>query len=261
MDILPLFKSHWSMKGRSILTLEPKGETEAGFPDSIIDVCVNNGLKEMFLVEDTMNGFLQAYKNSQDAGLKLRFGLRMTVCDDMTVKDDESIRNQHRIIVWMLNTDSYKDLIKLSTKAATDGFYHVPRIDLATVKSLWTKNLGLSIPFYDSFIATNTLTFSSITTDFGTIKPSFFDEPLHSLPFDCLIRDALVKHTTKQKTPIQAAHSIYYMNRADLKAYQTFRCIDKRGSDLSKPELPHFSDDSFCWERLNEELQSAVLSK
>ena len=45
MDILPLFKSHYSL-GRSILTLDDEGEAEnSKYPDSIIDIARNKSLK------------------------------------------------------------------------------------------------------------------------------------------------------------------------------------------------------------------------
>ena len=51
--VLPLFKSHYSI-GRSILTLHPKGSSDGVGPDSIIDICADSGLKELYLVDDSM---------------------------------------------------------------------------------------------------------------------------------------------------------------------------------------------------------------
>ena len=48
MEIMPLFKSHFSI-GRSILTLEDE-EKEENQPDSIIDIAKDNNLKEVNLV-------------------------------------------------------------------------------------------------------------------------------------------------------------------------------------------------------------------
>ena len=77
--ILPFFKSHYSI-GRSILTLSDIDESkDSGGPDSIINLSVNAGLKEVFLVEDSMTGFIQAYHNFQKYDIKLIFGLRLTV--------------------------------------------------------------------------------------------------------------------------------------------------------------------------------------
>ena len=84
--VIPIFKSHYSI-GRSILTLEKPEDGVKDGPDSIIDLCKKNDIKNLYLVEDSMGGFLQGYINSSAAGLNFRFGLRLTVCDDMLQKD------------------------------------------------------------------------------------------------------------------------------------------------------------------------------
>ena len=63
LNVLPLFKSHYSL-GRSILSLSPPDE-EGHRPNSIFDLVKEAGLKEFFLVDDSMSGFLQAYVNSK----------------------------------------------------------------------------------------------------------------------------------------------------------------------------------------------------
>ena len=45
---IPLFKSHYSL-GRSILTLSNEDNGDKVAPDSIIDICKKNKLKEFFL--------------------------------------------------------------------------------------------------------------------------------------------------------------------------------------------------------------------
>ena len=90
--MIPLFKSHYSL-GRSILTLEDKPERD-GYPDSIIQIAKQNKLKEIFLVEDNMSSFLEAYTNCKNNNIKLNYGLRISVTESMadnTFKDCFSI--------------------------------------------------------------------------------------------------------------------------------------------------------------------------
>ena len=89
MDIIPLFKSHYSL-GRSILTLE--ADSSEGGPDSIPKIAKEEGLKEVFLVDDSMGGFLQAYTNLKEIGVKLNFGVRITVCQDLNTKNEDSLQ-------------------------------------------------------------------------------------------------------------------------------------------------------------------------
>ena len=89
--VLPLFKSHYSI-GRSILTLHPKGSSDGVGPDSIIDICADSGLKELYLVDDSMTGFMEAYHNASEVNIDLRFGLRINTCEDISKKDKEALK-------------------------------------------------------------------------------------------------------------------------------------------------------------------------
>ena len=151
MEVLPLFKSHFSI-GRSILTLEDE-EKEENQPDSIIDIAKDNNLKEVNLVEDNMTSFLQAYTNTKKYNINLRYGLRISINDDMNERSEESRQKTSKVVIFFKNEQGYKDLIKIFSTAAKDGFYYEPRIDFKTLKSLCflLKNfLILSITFSKS---------------------------------------------------------------------------------------------------------------
>ena len=109
---LPLFKSHYSI-GRSILTLEEAETSKDNGPKSIIDICLENDIKELFLVEDSMSGFLQAYENCGKSKIKLIFGVRMTFCNDTEIKTTESISEESKYIIFAKNTEGYRKLIKI----------------------------------------------------------------------------------------------------------------------------------------------------
>lgn len=244
--MLPLFKSHYSIS-KSILTLEKADTSKQNGPDSIIDIALENNLKEVWLVEDSMTGFMEAYKNCQESKLNLRFGVRLTLCENMEKKDEDSLKTHQKIIVFMRNTEGYKDLIKLYSKAATEGFYYLPRLDCKVLKKLWNKdNLSLSIPFYDSFIFKNSLYFDTCIPEFEFTEPTFFIED-NGLPFDYLIKQNVEKYSKASNFETVLTKSIYYKKREDFKAFMTFKCIHNRTS-LEKPNLEHMSSAEFCFE-------------
>lgn len=245
----PLFKSHYSL-GKSILTLAKAGSSEPDEPSSIIDIAKKLELKNVNLVEDSISGFLEAYKSCEDAKLNLRFGLRLTVCDDISNKTAESREKEHKVIIFAKNIDGYYALIKISTLACTDGFYYYPRIDSKSLKTFWNeKNLLMGIPFYDSFIYKNNLTYSICVPDFSFCNPNFFVEN-NNLPFDSILKQRILEHAS-DKHEVTNAQSIYYENKEDFLAYLTFRCISER-TTLSKPNLDHCSSNEFCAESFKE---------
>lgn len=252
MNVIPIFKSHYSI-GRSILTLEEPSEAQ-NKPKSIMDLALKSNLKEVFLVEDSISGFLQAYKNCQKSNLQLNFGLRITICPDISEKSPESLSKSCKYIIFAKSVEGYKRLIKIYSDAAKIGFYYEPRIDFASLKKNWSEaDLMLVVPFYDSFIHKNITSYSICVPDFSFAKPVFFIED-SDLPFDSLIKRRAEEYSTNEYSCIRV-RSIYYSKKSDFKTYLTFRCINNR-STLDSPKLEHMSSSYFNMETWQE--QNAV---
>lgn len=254
-DILPLFKSHYSVS-RSILTLD-SSEKIPNSPVSVFSLAKEADLKELVLVEDSFSGFLEAFKNAKAAKIKLIFGIRMSVTEDMLDKTPESIPKRSKIIVFVKNTEGYSDLCRIWSLAASIGLHSgrsqekkSPHIDYSNLKRLWTKNLKLAIPFYDSFLYINVLTCGACVPDFSFTEPTFFRED-NEIPFDQLLHAKLDKYISEAGRELVDAKSIYYENREDFVAYLTARCINNR-STLDCPDLNHMCSDNFCFEAWKE---------
>lgn len=251
MEVLPLFKSHYSI-GRSILTLEEAGSSPANGPDSIFDICKEESMDSVCLVEDAMTGYLQAYKNAKKEKMKLLFGLRVTACPDLAEKSEEALNKSHKVIIFIKNKKGYSKLVSLSTEASLNGFYYKPRVDYKLLKKIWSdKDLGLCIPFYDSFIYRNLLTSSTCIPEFDFTKPTYLMED-NGLPFDKMLRDRIKNYTKSTSSDkILETQSVFYKNKKDFKAYLTHRCINNRSS-LDKPEIEHMCSNEFCAETWKE---------
>lgn len=242
--MIPLFKSHYSL-GRSILTLEDKSEAD-DYPDSIIQIAKQNKLSEIFMVEDNMSSFLEAYTNTKNNNIKLNYGLRVSVTESINDKSDESRQKTSKIILFFKNKKGHESLTKLFSIAAKSGFYYEPRLDYDTLKNNWSDNLILCIPFYDSFIFNNTLKNYICIPQFNFTKPIAFLED-NDLPFDTIIKNKLEKYAKENELELFRTKSIYYNKKSDFKTYLTFRCINNR-SMLNKPELEHMSSNEFSFE-------------
>jgi len=249
MDVIPLFKSHYSL-GRSILTLESAGNSPEDGPDSIVDIAKSNKLKEVFLVDDSMGGFLEAYTNLAESKIKLIFGTRLTICEDHTKKNEEAISTSSKYVIFCKNKRGYERLIKIYSEAAKEGFYYEPRTDFTQLKKYWAnEDLLLAVPFYDSFIYYNNLSSRNCIPDFSFCDPVFFTEE-NDLPYDNILL-SLVESYVDGKHQMRKCKSVYYKDKAHFKAYLTFRCINNR-STLEKPELNNMCSDTFCLESWKE---------
>jgi len=239
-NVLPLFKSHFSI-GKSILTLENEETTSEDNPDSIIAIAKENNLSEIFLAEDSMSGFLQAASNCKLHKIKLNFGIRLTVCTNTHDKTTESLSSNCKFLIFCKNYAGYKALIKIYSFAAKEGFYYEPRIDYVNLKKMWSDNLILGVPFYDSYIYNNLFYSEGIIPDIFT-KAFYFQED-NDHPLDKHITKAVLKTGEE----IIKSKSIYYKNKSDFPAYLSFRAINERSS-LAEPRLDHMCSDEFCFE-------------
>ena len=232
--------------GRSILTLKNKDKNDEGSPDSIFPLLQDAGLNELFLVDDNFSGFLEANKTCEQRKVKLNFGLRLTLCDDIDQKDDEGKNSNSKIILLGKTPEAYERLIEIYTIASTGGFFEESRVDCSVLKKKWNdKDLSAIFPFYDSYLFNNVLTNK-------ICHPDIFFDPVYlvednDLPFDDIITDKLSEIDGEQIK----AQSIYYSERKDFQAYLTMRCLGKRAT-LDMPNCEHMSSDSFCFESWEE---------
>lgn len=290
-SILPIFSSHYSY-GASILTLEEGGKTDLGGPVSICDIARENHLKQVIIVDDRIDGFIEAHKNlsktfkptpaipveqlrkSNDSltvaeaskmfteattkyerekqwstdPIQLLFGVKLIVCADMATKDDPSLKTQSKVVVFVRNTQGYSDLIRIWNIAWTDGFYYEGRIDWKKLKELWTPNLILALPFFSSFIAMNSTTFSSIVPELPCPAKEVwaFKEVKSGLPFESIITKALNQFVQESGAQVQEVKSVYYYEPEDFMAYQTFRAMNERGT-YSAPNVSDLASDQFSF--------------
>jgi DNA polymerase III alpha subunit len=249
-NMLPLFKSHFSI-GKSILTLDDPKKTSEGGSDSIFKIAKDNNLKQIILIEDSLIGFFEAYKRSVDLGIQLVFGLRLNMRNSTSDADSES---EHKIIIFAKNGKGCKLLNKIYSKAFCDnkGF-----LDYTSLRDLWDEeSLKLAIPFYDSFIHINHLSFGNVVPDISFTKATLFYEE-NDLALDVLLKAKVDEFSKNNDLPCVKVRSIYYNKKSDVKAFMAYKIICNRsfGKDrsLERPELSHFCSDKFSFEAWKEE--------
>tara|TARA_Y100001938_G_C8101414_1_gene441978 strand:+ start:13641 stop:14318 length:678 start_codon:yes stop_codon:yes gene_type:complete len=216
--MIPLFKSHFSMDGRSSLSIEDIFE-------------IGEDLDEIVLVEDTMAGFRKAKQKSLELEKPLRFGLRVEskLCGDSS-----------KLIFFAKNNQGIDTLRRIYTNAFTgeDKVYKIGAVRLDGVQVV--------VPFYDSFIHRSLHNFG----DFSLNLPDdtvFFEES-NKHPFDYQISKAIKKWTDKA-VPVK---SILYKNKEDFSSFQWYKSVCNRrqgkAPEFHNPNLEDFCSDEFCWE-------------
>lgn len=254
MDIIPLFSTKYSLGGRSILTLDLDSKTDkpSKIEDnklvSIFSIARENKLNTLFVVDTNFSGYIEYKKNAAKFDIDSRFGIKLTVCDNINDKSEESLKTESSVIVWLNTKESYEAGIQLYSLAATDGFYYRPRISWALLKEKWNDKLfTLMIDYYNGFLIKNLLENHNCVPDLGFTKP-VITIMNGGLPFDNLLQTEYINFAKTYNYELQQIHNIYYHKKQDYKNYLVARQIAKR-SCYTKPNLEHNSSCDFCWEK------------
>jgi len=240
--MIPVFSSHYSI-GKSILTLNLPEKDKEGGSSSIFSILNDHDMKELYLLEDSLTGFPEALKHCEQLQIKLRFGLLLKICEQ-----------EHKVAIFAKTGKGARLLNKIYSLA----FNKKECITESALKKNWNKeDLLLCIPFYDSFLFKNIMSFDTCTPDFSGLDPVFFIEK-GGLPFDEILTEKVMKYTKTFNFKTQETKSIFYKNKNDVKKLQAYKCICNRKfgkKTLSKPNLDHFGSDSFCFESYLEQNQ------
>lgn len=261
MNVLALFSTHYSLDGGSLLTLEEPGKAKPGNPVSVFDLAAQAKLTEVVVVDDRIDGAIQAYRVATKLGLQLIYGVKLTICADMADKTIESRRTESSVIVFIKDTEGYASLLRLWNRAwGREGNLRLKirgdwvsygRLDWKALCDGWTSHLVGALPFFSSFLAKNTLTFSQITPSlpfgFWVMR-----EMESGLPFAGLIDKAIDRYVGQEMTGmVVPCKTIYYSTRKDLKPYVVFRAI-AAGGTWDEPDCDHLHSAEFCWEAYRE---------
>lgn len=227
---LPLFHVSSSLREGGIFTVDKAGAAAKAKrfkgPVSLCDLARDEKLAQLHLVASNFVDFMMAHKHLREVGCDLVFGLKLVICESMADKSEESLKSESKVVVFM-REGGYQRLIQLYTKASTDGFYYVPRLDWAALAALWSDDLTLALPFYSSFLAKNTLTFAAITPRLPA-PPIVLREVGQQLPFDHLLDQAVDRYVAANPCEVQPCKSIYYRRRQDARNFLIWRSILER---------------------------------
>lgn len=226
---LNIFKTHYSI-GKSIMTCDSGDK-------SVFEAAKKHGLEEVYILDESMSGFMEAYFTAEKYGIPLRYGVILTH------SEDES--NTSKFGAFALNTKGVQELGRLYTLQNTK---EKKSLNSDEIRANWSENLWMAIPFYDSFIHENYLKGKTCIFDL-TFEPIFFIED-HDLPFDHLIKKKVLELCEKENLKYIETHSIYYPDETYFDAWQTLRIINGRsyrGGTLDAPNIEGCGSKNFCF--------------
>lgn len=112
-------------------------------PDQIAQRCVQIGAKACAITDHgNIAGAIKFYLSMKKAGIKPILGCELYICDQHPSIQTKENKNLSHFIVLAKNYNGWKELIKIvSASNRPEYYYHKPRIDFSTIKTLIKNNL------------------------------------------------------------------------------------------------------------------------
>ncbi len=199
-------------------------------------------------------GALSFYYKMKEAGLKPIIGMEAYLARGSRHEREEvrpGERAHYHLVLLAKDLTGYRNLVKLSSLAYTEGLWLKPRIDRELLQRYHEGLIGLSacqnglvswLLLNDRFedAASAALEFEEI---FG--KGNYFLEiQEHGLEAERRIRRPLFELSRKTGIPLVATNDCHYLMADDFKAHEVLLCIGS-GKTISDPTRPSYGSPQY----------------
>lgn len=182
-------------------------------------------------------GAIDFYKAATKEGIKPIIGVDAYLAPRTRLDKDAGIdKPRGRVVLLAKNNVGYKNLIKIVTESFVNGFYYRPRIDHALIEE-FGKDLVCIIP---SFSGETTLALKDSNTEAAGATLDWYKRIFDS---DCYLeithhpeisghedtQKKIVTLAKESKTPLIAAHDVYYIKPEDHLAREAMIKIQNGG--------------------------------
>ncbi len=201
----------------------------------------------------TMYGVIDFYKEAIKRGIKPIIGCEVYVAPRSRFERStaDGLKYFH-LILLAENNEGYKNLVKLVSFAATEGFYYKPRVDKELLKKYHGGLIALSaciegeIP--KAILRNNFSRAVELVKEYVEIfgRENFFLElQNHGLTEEKIVRDTLIKISHELNINLVATNDAHYVRREDSEFQDLLLCIQMNKTVDDKKRLRFFSDDFY----------------
>ncbi len=199
-----------------------------------------------------MFGVMEFYLECRKKGIKPILGVEAYVAPGgLAKKGRGEEKDSFHLLLHARNLEGYRNLCKLSTVAALQGYYYRPRIDHELLKQHSAGLIGTSACL-GSEVCQELLkgnydkaqyTAGMYSEMFG--EGNYFIELQdHRLPEQAAIRDNLIKIARDLKLPLIATNDAHYLCKSDAKPHDVLLCI-QMGELVENQNRMKFQTDEF----------------
>jgi DNA polymerase-3 subunit alpha len=165
-------------------------------------------------------------------------GCEFFVCEDHTDKTRKD--NGYQIVLLAKNKKGYHNLAKLSSKAFTDGFYYVPRIDKHLIEQYKEDLICLTGNLYGE-VPSKILNVGEVQAETALLwwkeqfgQDLYIEIMRHNQEDENRVNTVLIQFAQKHDVKLVATNNTYYVSQENANAHDILLCV-KDGEKQSTP--------------------------
>ncbi len=199
-----------------------------------------------------MFGVMEFYFECQKAGIKPIIGMEAYVAPHGIKNKAPKGENQYyHLLLLAKNLEGYRNLCKLHTIAALEGFYYKPRIDHDLLRE-YSKGLISSSTCLGSEVCQALLNNNyQKAKDIAQMYKEMFDDGSyfielqdHNIPEQHHVNEGLLRIAKELDLPLIATNDTHYLNDSDARAHDVLLCIGT-GSQVADTKRMKFETEEF----------------
>ncbi|CCJ33568.1 DNA polymerase III alpha subunit [Caloramator australicus RC3] len=199
-----------------------------------------------------MFGVIDFYKACREVGIKPILGCEVYVAPRKMTDKVAGIDNEYYHLVLIAeNNEGYKNLMKIVSKAALEGFYYKPRVDKELLKKYSKGIIALSAclagEVQDLLLKGRYEDAKRIALELEDIfgRGNFYLELQdHGIEEQRTVNEKLIDLSKETGIPLVATNDVHYVNKEDAVAHEILLCI-QTGKTIDDEDRMKFPTDEF----------------
>ncbi|GHT41762.1 hypothetical protein FACS189443_3980 [Planctomycetales bacterium] len=200
---------------------------------------------------------LEFYRKAESMGIKPIIGCEAYVATESRFDKNDSY---DRLTLLAMNQEGYHHLIRLSSLAFLEGFYHKPKIDKGLLQQLSEGLVCLSGGISSELSRSILKSDGKAKEIAGWYQDVFGDRYYleiqnHGLESQKIILQGMVEIAGELGIPTVATNDVHYLNQEDCGAHELLRCIETGGT-LADKKTSWMENNQFFFRSETEMLQA-----
>jgi DNA polymerase III subunit alpha len=227
--------------------------------DALIAAARKNSMIALAITDHgNMYGAVDFYTTVAGAGIKPIIGMETYIVEDASVKT----REKNHIVLLVKNEEGYKNLMRIATFAATEGFYYKPTIDKKFLKEHSKGIIGLSACLQGE------IPYKIVNGDIEGAKNSaaeyrdifgegnfYLELQNHGMAEEQVMNKGLREISKAMSLPLVATNDVHYMEKEDAKAHDILLCI-QTATTVKEADRMQFHSKEFYFKNKEEMLKA-----